>query len=84
MNTPPLSLYVALPAFNEARVLAEVIGEIRKAGYHDIIVVDDGSQDETYAVAVECGVIALRHRLNRGKGAATKTAIEVFTYPWKT
>lgn len=81
---PAPAPFIALPAYNEATVLAEVIGEIRKAGYHDIIVVDDGSQDETYAVAAECGVIALRHRLNRGKGAATKTAIEFFTYPWKT
>lgn len=70
------SIYVVLPAYNEAKVLEEVIQEIRGAGYQNIIVVDDGSRDETFAVAQKTGVIALHHRLNRGKGAATKTAIE--------
>ncbi|MGB5018293.1 MAG: glycosyltransferase family 2 protein, partial [Candidatus Moraniibacteriota bacterium] len=41
-----------------------------------IIVVDDGSTDDTFERAKETGVTTLRHRLNRGKGAATKTGIE--------
>ena len=44
--------------------------------YRHIIVVDDGSRDATFEVAKKSGAIALRHRLNRGKGAATKTGIE--------
>ncbi|MDP2630021.1 MAG: glycosyltransferase family 2 protein, partial [Candidatus Uhrbacteria bacterium] len=50
--------------------------EIRAAGYNHIIIVDDGSQDDTFEKAKATGVITLRHRLNRGKGAATKTGIE--------
>jgi glycosyltransferase involved in cell wall biosynthesis len=69
-------LYVVLPAYNEAKVLESVIREIHTAGYRNIIVVDDGSRDDTFAVAQKTGAMALRHRLNRGKGAATKTGIE--------
>ncbi len=70
------SIFIALPAYNESKVLAEVIQEIRSAGYHNIVMVDDGSKDDTFEMGKRAGVIALRHRLNRGKGAATKTAIE--------
>lgn len=76
MTSPSPKVVVALPAYNETTVLQEVIEEIRLAGYEHIVIVDDGSKDDTYEVAKQAGVIALRHRLNRGKGAATKTAIE--------
>ncbi|MFA9261887.1 MAG: glycosyltransferase family 2 protein [Undibacterium sp.] len=72
-----LLVSVVLPAWNESAVLRDVIAEIQSAGYTRIVVVDDGSKDHTFEVARSCpGVIALRHRLNRGKGAATKTGIE--------
>lgn len=70
------SVFVVLPAWNESTVLADVLAEIRDAGYHRIVVVDDGSRDKTFEVAKNAGVTAIRHRLNRGKGAATKTGIE--------
>lgn len=76
MNNSPKT-YIVIPAFNEERVICDVIEEIKKAGYGNIIVVDDGSADNTFQKADEIeGVIALRHKLNRGKGAATKTGIE--------
>lgn len=75
MSSSP-KIIIALPAYNEASVLLEVMTEINSAGYSHIVVVDDGSRDHTFEVAKKAGVTALRHRLNRGKGAATKTAIE--------
>ncbi len=70
-------VFIAIPAFNEESVIQAVIKEIQKAGYENIIVVDDGSSDHTQAKAAELiGKLALKHKLNRGKGAATKTAIE--------
>lgn len=70
-------IYVVLPAWNESSVLRDVLVEIQSAGYRNIVVVDDGSKDTTLEVAEGVlGVTALRHRLNRGKGAATKTGIE--------
>lgn len=70
-------MWVILPAYNEETVIQDVLREIRDAGYRNIIVVDDGSNDKTFekAQSVE-GVIALRHPINRGKGAATKTGVE--------
>jgi len=71
-----LTVSVVVPAYNEAEVIAEVIREIRAAGDYLIIVVDDGSKDDTFQQAKGCDeVVVLRHRINRGKGAATKTGI---------
>ena len=68
--------FIVIPAYHEATVIQEVITDIRNTGYHNIIVVDDGSADDTFERAKEAGAIVLRHKLNRGKGAATKTGIE--------
>lgn len=73
--TPKIIIVIA--AFNEGKVIKDVVTEINGFGFFDIIVVDDGSKDNTFAKAKNIpGVIALRHKLNRGKGAATKTGIE--------
>ena len=69
-------MWIVLPAYNEETVIKDVIREIQAAGYRNIIVVDDGSHDQTFEKAKEMDVIALRHPINRGKGAATKTGIE--------
>ncbi|MCW1888707.1 MAG: glycosyltransferase family 2 protein [Candidatus Moranbacteria bacterium] len=70
-------MWIVLPAYNESKIIKDVIKEIQDAGYQKIILVDDGSTDDTYAVARSLpGIIALRHKINRGKGAATKTGIE--------
>ncbi|MEI7621708.1 MAG: glycosyltransferase family 2 protein [Candidatus Moraniibacteriota bacterium] len=70
-------IFIIIPAFNEATVISAVLREIKVAGYQNIIVIDDGSDDDTCAKAQqEVGVVALKHFLNRGKGAAAKTGIE--------
>ncbi len=70
-------VYLVVPAFNESKVIYDVINEIKDAGYENIIVVDDGSCDDTFKEASRHGdVIVLKHFLNRGKGAAVKTGIE--------
>jgi UDP-N-acetylglucosamine---dolichyl-phosphate N-acetylglucosaminyltransferase len=69
-------IFIVIPAFNEELIIREVVNDIRKKGYSRIIIVDDGSQDNTFEEAQSAGVIALRHKINRGKGAATKTGIE--------
>jgi glycosyltransferase involved in cell wall biosynthesis len=68
---------VLIPVYNEEFVITEVLRDVRKAGFPEIVVVDDGSTDETYRKAQQVeGVIAIRHFINRGKGAALKTGIE--------
>lgn len=74
--TDTTTVWIVIPAFNEARVIQEVIHEVRSAGYTNIIVVDDCSHDDTFERVSQTGVVTLHHQLNRGKGAATKTGIE--------
>ncbi len=77
MDITSKKIFLVIPAFNEATVISAVIAEIKSAGYQNIIVIDDGSSDNTYEKASkENGVVALKHFLNRGKGAAAKTGIE--------
>ncbi len=70
-------IFIVVPAYNEGRVIQDVLHEIQTAGYTDIILVDDGSADDTTARARDVeGVTVLRHMINRGKGAAAKTGME--------
>ena len=72
-----MKIYIVIPAYNEEKVIQEVITDIQKAGYENIIVVDDGSSDKTFFKAQKIlGNLVFRHKINRGKGAATKTGIE--------
>jgi glycosyltransferase involved in cell wall biosynthesis len=66
-----------LPAYNAARFLTEVIGEIRQL-HPDlrVLVVDDGSGDETAATARAAGAEVLVHQVNKGKGEALKTGYD--------
>ncbi len=69
-------IHIVLPAYSEGRIIENVINSIKKAGFTDIIVVDDGSNDNTYQKAKDASVIAISHPINRGKGAATQTGID--------
>ncbi|MFZ2834718.1 MAG: glycosyltransferase, partial [Candidatus Moraniibacteriota bacterium] len=72
-----MKIYIVIPALNEEKVIQEVIMDIKKTGYENIILVDDGSADNTFPKAQEIlPNTTFRHRINRGKGAATKTGIE--------
>jgi glycosyltransferase involved in cell wall biosynthesis len=70
---------VAIPAFNEAPTVGDVIRAIprRIAGVDevDVLVIDDGSNDQTSETAVEAGAVVLRHETNRGVGAAFHSAL---------
>jgi glycosyltransferase involved in cell wall biosynthesis len=68
-------IVVVIPAYNEAPALQGVLQGVKSAGFHTIIVVDDGSDDNTASAAETSGALVVRHALNRGKGAATRTGI---------
>ena len=74
---------VIVPSFNPDEKLGEVISGLRAAGFTDVIVVDDGSREDTkqfFAPARECeNCTLLTHEVNRGKGAALKTALRFFS-----
>jgi len=67
--------YAIVPAYNEERNIYEVVNRLRKMKFK-VIVVDDGSKDKTYELAKKAGAIVLRHKTNKGKGEALKTAFE--------
>ncbi|MDR9817364.1 MAG: glycosyltransferase family 2 protein [Candidatus Methanoculleus thermohydrogenotrophicum] len=63
---------VAMPAYNEEAAIAKtVLGARRHADA--VLVVDDGSTDETVAIAEALGAIVVRHATNRGYGGALQT-----------
>ena len=66
---------VVIPAYNEAESVAEVIDGSRQVCGVDtaILVVDDGSRDDTTEVAEGVGAVVARHVINRGGGAALRT-----------
>ncbi|MCI5207941.1 MAG: glycosyltransferase family 2 protein, partial [Candidatus Electrothrix sp. ATG2] len=70
-----MNTVIVIPVFNEAKVLGQVIEGVRDHGFPHIIVVDDGSKDESWCMASAHDALALRLKVNRGKGAAVKTGI---------
>lgn len=76
---------IVIPAFNEENGVGPVIRELQdilqKSGIRgEVIVVDDGSVDATAKAAAEAGARVIRHRSNRGYGAALKTGITVASF----
>lgn len=78
MSAPPNSALIIVPAWNEARNVGNTVREILATdpGY-DVVVVDDGSHDDTAAVAREAGATVLTLPFNLGVGGAMRTG---FTY----
>ncbi len=67
---------VVIPAFNEELTIANVIqGAISHAPNCSVLVIDDGSTDATAQIARESGAQVISHPINKGNGAAIKTAI---------
>lgn len=68
---------VIVPAYNEETGLAAVLHQLREVldDGIEILVVDDGSTDRTLAVAQGAGAVVMRHRRNRGKGAAIRSGL---------
>ena len=67
---------IVVPAYNESHSIAALVSSLRDAGaWREIIVVDDGSSDETGRRASEAGARVVRHPYNKGNGASVKTGI---------
>jgi glycosyltransferase involved in cell wall biosynthesis len=70
-------LLVAIPAHNEAATIGTVVEEVHKACLScDLVVVDDGSTDDTSECVRRLGVVGLRHATNLGYGRAVQTALK--------
>ena len=76
MNDTALDdLWVVIPAFNEGAVIADVVHGI-KGLCRNVVLIDDGSRDETAVHAESAGALVLRHPINLGQGAALQTGID--------
>ncbi len=70
---------VVIPAYRPPKALYTLIEALRKQGFSDVILIDDGSGEEyrqVFDFAADNGVASLRHEENKGKGAALKTAFQ--------
>ena len=68
------STFIIIPAYNAADTIGNVVHRVKKCGYEHVIVVDDGSKEESTSLAAEkAGAVVLKHIVNRGYGAALRT-----------
>lgn len=68
-----MKIITIIPVYNEEKTIFEVVKMSLR--YSDVIVVDDGSTDQTSDIALKAGANIIKHSKNMGKGAAIKTGI---------
>jgi glycosyltransferase involved in cell wall biosynthesis len=81
MSSDPAPLTsVVIPAFNEAPAIGPLVTALRSAAaWREILVIDDGSSDDTGPRAAAAGARVIRHPYNKGNGAAVKSGIRQST-----
>jgi glycosyltransferase involved in cell wall biosynthesis len=70
-----MKVFVIIPAYNEQKVITQVVEKVINASYQ-VIVVDDGSTSSLKPILHHLTAIVLRHNINLGQGAALQTGIE--------
>src|SRR5438876_10000502 len=70
---PDSKILVAIPAFNEGATIGSVVLKARQFA-SEVIVVDDGSSDDTAETAASAGAHVIQHARNLGKGLALRSA----------
>ena len=80
----PLPVTVVIPAYDRAELLPRALASVaaQTAAPAEILVIDDGSADDTAAVAERLGARVLRHERNRGVSAARNTALDAAGGEW--
>lgn len=66
--------YIIVPAYNEEKIIRSTVEGLQQS-FSNIVVVNDGSSDNTLPVLRELGVTTLTHLINIGQGAALQTGI---------
>ena len=69
-----IRVLAGIPAYNEARYIGSVVLQTRQY-VNEVLVVDDGSTDNTARVAELAGATVIRHRENKGYGAAIQSIL---------
>ncbi|GAB6138469.1 glycosyltransferase family 2 protein [Halanaerobaculum tunisiense] len=72
-----MDIGLVIPAYNEEKRIQNVIKTVQRAdAFSEIVVVSDGSTDNTVQAALECGVQTIALPVNQGKGAAMQQGVE--------
>jgi len=71
-------IYVVVPAFNEQKVIKDIINSLLKK-FSNVIVVNDGSNDRTLEIINDIDIKVLSHEVNLGVGAAVQTGFDYVT-----
>ncbi|MCD6417205.1 glycosyltransferase family 2 protein [bacterium] len=72
-----LRVIAVIPAYNEESTIEKVVGEVKASvSGIDVVVVDDGSSDDTYHCALKSGAKVVRHPFNMGIGATVQTGFK--------
>jgi len=66
---------VVIPAFQAAKTIGSLVRDVKHQGFA-VVVVDDGSTDQTAALAAHEGALVISHLRNQGKGQALRTGFE--------
>lgn len=67
-------VWIVIPCYNEATVIADVVEHVRKT-FPNVAVVDDGSADDSASQIASTGAHLVRHPINLGQGAAIETGL---------
>ncbi|MCG8429983.1 MAG: glycosyltransferase family 2 protein [Candidatus Omnitrophica bacterium] len=70
-----MKVCVVIPAYNEAKKIGLLIRQIKEQGL-EVVLVDDGSKDNTSRVAAGAGAVVVGSEVNRGKGASLVKGFE--------
>ncbi|MBR4911036.1 MAG: bifunctional glycosyltransferase family 2/GtrA family protein [Clostridia bacterium] len=75
------NIFLVIPSLNPDEKLGKTIADMISAGFNNIIVVDDGSDEDhvRFFPTANNNITLLKHEVNRGKGAALKTAFKYIT-----
>lgn len=76
VNSNTSGVLIIMPAWNEAEAIGDTVREVRRTVSHDVLVVDDGSKDDTARVAHEAGATVLKLPFNLGVGGAMRTGFK--------
>ena len=76
MNTSIENVYVVIPSLDPDEKLAAIVNDVFEIGFKHVLLVDDGSKNENkHFFPTGDGIVLLTHEINKGKGAALKTAL---------
>lgn len=78
MSVAAKDVWIVIAAFNESTRISRTVASVVSHGWN-VVVVDDGSRDNTGEMARKAGAVVLSHMINRGQGAALQTGLDFAT-----